>query len=342
VPSVKPQINVSIIVAVRNEERNISTLLECLHHQDYPKDLYEIIIVDDHSTDSTWSILQSTDCTGMSSRFIQLAAADSTKKTAIAEGIRIAAGELILTTDADCILPSSWIRIIASFYASTGANFIACPVVMNAGKSFVGIFQSLDFLVLQGITGASVYKRFHTMCNGANLAYPKKAFEEVNGFEGIGSIPSGDDMLVMHKIYKRYPHKIFYLKNAGAMVVTGTEPSWKDFLNQRIRWASKALYYKDKRIFFVLLLAYLFNLCFIVLAAACFWNIHWLGFLAILFISKILIEFPFVNAVAIFFKQQGLMKFFPFLQPLHILYIVLSGWLGSFGSYKWKSRIIKN
>ncbi len=109
---------------------------------------------------------------------------------------------------------------ITSFYQSTGAKFIAAPVKMMGDKTLLGVFQTLDFLTLQGITGASVYKRFHTMCNGANLAYPKETFIEVNGFEGIDNIPSGDDMLLMHKIFLRYPDKIFYLKNTTAIVTT--------------------------------------------------------------------------------------------------------------------------
>ena len=71
----------------------------------------------------------------------------------------------------------------------------------------------MDFMVLQGITGAVVYKNNLSMCNGANLAYEKKAFYEVNGFAGIDHIASGDDMLLMHKIWKKYPDRVHYLKS---------------------------------------------------------------------------------------------------------------------------------
>jgi cellulose synthase/poly-beta-1,6-N-acetylglucosamine synthase-like glycosyltransferase len=180
------------------------------------------------------------------------------------------------------------------------------------------------------------------MCNGANLAYTKAAFAEVNGFQGIDEIPSGDDMLLMYKIFTRYPDKVLYMKDASAIVTTQPESSWKNFLHQRIRWASKAVHYKDKRIIYVLALTYLVNVCYIVLAIAAVINVYWLSFLLLLILAKVLIEFPFVNAAAIFFGQQKLMKYFPFLQPLHIVYIVVSGWLGRFGSYEWKSRTIKN
>jgi hypothetical protein len=149
-------------------------------------------------------------------------------------------------------------------------------------------------------------------------------------------------MLLMHKIYTRYPDKVYYLKCKEAIVKTRPESSWKNFFNQRIRWASKAVHYKDKRIFYVLLLTYFVNIGFFILAIASVVSSYWFSFFVLLLFAKILIEFPFVNSVAIFFGQQRLMKYFPFLQPAHILYTIIAGWLGRFGSYQWKSRTIKN
>ena len=114
---------------------------------------------------------------------------------------------------------------IASCYKKYNAAFIAAPVAFHKEKSFLDIFQSLDFMTLQGITGASVYKGFHIMCNGANLAYEKSIFYEVNGFSGIDDIASGDDMLLMHKIKNLYPERVVYLKSESAIVKTNTMPS---------------------------------------------------------------------------------------------------------------------
>ncbi len=99
------------------------------------------------------------------------------KKKAIKAGIDQAKGQLIITTDADCLFDPTWLHTIASYYQQTGAKFIAAPVVIEGKDNLLNIFQSLDFLTLQGITGASVFKRAHSMCNGANLAYEKSAFE---------------------------------------------------------------------------------------------------------------------------------------------------------------------
>jgi len=193
------------------------------------------------------------------------------------------------------------------------------------------------------------------MCNGANLAYTKKAFEEVGGFTGIDNIASGDDMLLMHKIYKRYPDKVMFLRSKEVIVQTTPVNSIKDFFNQRIRWASKASKYDDKRIFAVLLIVYLFNLALIVLPVfALFKNeildirLYPFSFLISVFelwlfliIIKTVIELFFLYPVAKFFGKQGMLWAFPLMQPFHILYTVIAGWLGRFGSYSWKERNVK-
>ena len=346
-PEKQASVFISVIIAARNEEKNIQHLLQSLHDQQYPKELYEVIIIDDYSTDGTWALLQELRFEQLQLKPLQLkeyvdntSSIASYKKKAIETGINAAAGKLIVTTDADCRFTPLWLQTIATFYEANDAKFIAAPVTYYNQSSLLSVFQTLDFLTLQGITAASVYKRFHSMCNGANLAYERSAFYEVDGFNNIDAIASGDDMLLMHKIFKLYPDKVFYLKNRWAIVTTEPAASWKQFFHQRIRWASKADRYDDKRIFWVLLLVYLLNVCFLAGAVASFWHNTWLMLVLLLLLAKVLIEFPFVNSVAIFFGQQRLMKYFPFLQPLHIGYTIVAGWLGKFGHYEWKGRRI--
>jgi cellulose synthase/poly-beta-1,6-N-acetylglucosamine synthase-like glycosyltransferase len=355
---------ISVLVPARNEAANIAACVEALARQSYPKDLYQVIVIDDHSTDGTWDILQglnypdlsklwlrltdegaaATTATGVAAAVAQVLAAGPVrayKKFAIETGIRMASGELIVTTDADCLFDPDWLSTLAAFYEEKGAKFIAAPVRIGAGRrSFLTIFQTLDFLTLQGITGAAVYKKIHSMCNGANLAYEKKAFYEVEGFKGIDAIPSGDDMLLMHKIYLKYPEKVFFLKSPRAIVSTRPETRWKGFVNQRVRWASKADRYDDKRIFWVLLLVYLVNALFVALLFAACWNRWWGWLLLVGLMAKTIVEYPFVRMVAAFFGQQRLMVYFPVMQPFHIVYTVVVGWMGKFGSYHWKDRKI--
>lgn len=360
------RVRISVLVPARNEEKNIGACLGSLSRQSYPRDRYEVIVIDDHSTDGTAALV-----TSFPASCIRLAEQEGAqtvkahKKFAIETGIRAATGELIVTTDADCIFHPEWLSTLAAFYTEKGAKFIAAPVRIGgsdavagepglsgipglssvpsgrkAGRSLLSIFQTLDFISLQGITGAAVYKNFHSMCNGANLAYEKKAFYEVGGFRDIDALPSGDDLLLMHKIYKAYPEQVFFLKSRQAIVSTRPETGWKSFVNQRVRWASKAASYDDRRIFWVLLLVYIVNAVFAALLVAAFWNSWWGWVLLILLLVKTAVEYPFVRSVARFFGQQQLLVYFPALQPFHIAYTLVIGWLGQFGHYRWKDRKI--
>ena len=196
-------------------------------------------------------------------------------------------------------------------------------------------------MVLQGITGATVHKKTHPMSNGANFAYERSVFNKVNGFSGIDSIASGDDMLLMNKIMKHYPDQVYYLKSKQAIVTTQPQESWSDFLNQRKRWASKAFYYKNSKLLSALLLVYLFNFSFLVLLAAGFAESRFWVYLVCMWVGKTIIEFPFVLSVASFFNKSSLMKYFFFFQPLHIIYTIIAGLLGQLGKYNWKGRKVK-
>ncbi len=350
---------ISIIIPARNEANNIKACLDAIVTQNYPADLFEILVVDDFSSDDTAAIVlqyasQRVKLISLKD-FINPDDVNAYKKKAIEIAIGQSSGELIVTTDADCMVPKNWLQTIDSFYQKTGASFMAMPVKYDAPKNFTEAFQSLDFMTLQGITGASVHKHLHSMCNGANLAYTKKAFEQVNGFTGIDSIASGDDMLLMHKIYLQNPQKVFFIKSQELIVQTAPMHTVKDFFNQRIRWASKADRYDDKRIFAVLLMVYFFNLLLVVVPLVSIFNNavvsfhlypfsitasvmeYWL----FLIISKTIIELLFLFPVARFFKQTSLLWLFPIMQPFHIVYTVIAGWLGKFGSYKWKGRKVK-
>lgn len=330
---------VSIIIPARNEEKNIERLLIALQQQAYPRELVQIIVIDDHSTDNTAGIVQ-----GFSRITLLQPPAEvinSYKKKAIETGIAAATGELIICTDADCWCGPNWLPSLVSLYEEKKAVFIAAPVAIECNTSLVQVFQAYDFAVLQGITGAAVYRNIHSMCNGANLAYRRDAFYEVNGFNGIDNIASGDDMLLMHKIWKRYPQHVKYIKSKEAIMYTQPVQTWREFFRQRIRWASKTVHYDDRRIFFVLWIVYLFNLSFPVLLIAGLWNYHYWLYALGLWIAKTIIEFPFVRSVSAFFEKQYLMKYFFFLQPLHIFYTILSGFFGQFGKYEWKGRKVR-
>ncbi|MBA2761171.1 MAG: glycosyltransferase [Segetibacter sp.] len=340
-------IRFSVIIPARNEEEIIATCLHSVLKQNYSAELFEVIVIDDHSTDKTAAIVQSLQKQYPNLRLIQLEKLlqgrllNSYKKKAIEYAIEQSAGDWIVTTDADCKVPLNWLNSFNAFIHTRNSVLVAAPVKFTNVGSFVSVFQCLDFMTLQGITAASVHHNFHSMCNGANLAYNKRTFDEVGGFAGIDNIASGDDMLLMHKIFKKYPAHVNFILSGEAVVETLPMPTWKAFFNQRIRWASKADKYDDKRILWVLVFVYLFNLSFIVVPVLSIWYspvlLIWLAMLG----AKTLIELRFIYPVALFFKQRQLLWWFPLMQPFHILYTIIAGWLGKFGKYTWKGRTVK-
>jgi cellulose synthase/poly-beta-1,6-N-acetylglucosamine synthase-like glycosyltransferase len=332
--------NVTVIIPARNEEKNIGPCLDAILNQDYPGSYTEIIVADDQSNDNTSSVVQSKGVRLISMNNLPEGTV-AFKKAALTAAIAASSGETIITTDADCIAPPDWLSTLIAVKQSTGAVLVAAPVRMRYGRSFLSKFQSLDFAILQGITAASLSGGFHSMGNGANLAYTKDAFNSVGGFTGVDDIASGDDMLLMHKISVKYPAKTAYAFSPDAIVETNPEPDWKSFFRQRIRWASKARKYEDKRIFRVLLMVYLLNLFMLVLMCMSFFSITHFGLFLLMLLYKTGVEWGFVKQVLKFFELQKLMRWFPVAQPFHITYTVISGLFGQSGSYQWKGRQVK-
>ena len=245
-------VSVSVIIPARNEAARISKCLDALSKQSYPGALTEIIIVNDFSSDETVARVKEHSSKPI---ILDLSAyisetLNSYKKKAIETGIRHSTGELIICTDADCFMGPDWIRILVTAYQNNNLQFIAAPVKIVSNGSALAIFQILDFISLQGITGAAVSKNLYPMSNGANLAYTRKAYDAVGGFSGIDQIASGDDMLLMKKIQAAFPGQTGYIKDPLAIVCTGPSENIKTFLSQRIRWASKIAHYKHPGNFF--------------------------------------------------------------------------------------------
>ena len=336
----------SIIIAARNEETHIGPCLESLLAQDFPPSQMEIIVVDDFSEDETAQIVSKIAEQHKNVRLLRLLDFTNNenlvayKKRAIEIAIEQANHPWIVTTDADCSFTNNWLASYDAYIQEHNCVMIAAPVSYKNTGSFLSVFQVLDFISLQGITAAAVGSGSHTICNGANLCYSKKAFESVGKFSGIDHLPSGDDMLLMHKMKESFEGKIGYLYAQDAVVTTAPSATLDLFIQQRIRWASKASGYQDKIIFWILLLVYLVNFSLLVYLPVNLietGNINnWLVFIG----CKTLVEVPFMYAAAKFFKQQKLLWWFLLMQPFHILYTVVAGWFGTFGSYKWKGRTV--
>lgn len=361
--------SVTVIVPARNEAANIGNLLHDLDLQVYPKDLFEVIIIDDFSEDNTYQLCSDYAAKHQNIKVYKLqelipngTVTEAYKKKAIEAAVQLANGRLIITTDADCRLQQHWIHSIVSFYEKEKCVLIAAPVGYYQEKTRFQHFQALDFCGMQAITAAMINMEIYNMANGANLAYEKQAFLDVNGYQHIDQKASGDDMFLIYKIAKRFPDKVKFLKNKAAIVLTKPMHTLQDFLQQRFRWTSKSASYQDKRVTLILGLIYLFVLSIWINAlyfiGKSFYSILFpdrtlialLNFLpAFLFllmtifqlICKFIIDHSFLKTAASFFNREDLMDSFFISELHHCWYIPLVGTLGNILPYKWKGRKLK-
>lgn len=346
-----PKTKISILIPARNEAENIETCIQSIYNQNYPKSLFEIIILDDFSEDKTPEIvLHLINNKGFSNlKLIQLVDyvnpndIQSFKKKAIEIGIQQATGELIISTDADCVAQVNWLQLMSSLYEIKQPKFIAAPVNFHQEKNDFERFQSLDFIGMMGITGAGIQTQIMRMCNGANLAYPKTIFDQVGGFEGIDNKASGDDMMLLHKIAKRYPNDIYYLKNSTATIFTTAKPTIKSFLSQRVRWSTKSSGYDERQVTFILAAVWLFCLSIplnILLSIFFGWYFLCLAFLQLLL--KNIVDYQLLSTTTTYFNRADLMKSFLKSSFYHLAYIIVVGFLGGIlKEYEWKGRKVK-
>jgi len=339
---------VSVLIAARNEEQNIAATLQSVTNQNFPSELLEIIVIDDHSKDNTAAIVKAFPATNIKlislEQHIEANSTQSFKKKAIEVAIAQATGDLIVTTDADCLAEPNWLRYLVSYYEIHQPKIIAAPVVFEDEHTLFQQFQSLDFIGMMGVTGAGIHKRFLHMCNGANLAYPKAVFNEVNGFEGIDHLASGDDMLLMHKIVKKYPDDIAYIKQAGAAVRTTPKRSVRSFLNQRLRWATKTTSYQETQVTVVWGLVWLFSISIVLTGLLSVFYSPLLGLFLLQLAAKVIADYVFLRHIARFFGRHDLMRIWVFGAAvfLEIWYVVTVGVLGSVkAKYEWKGRTVE-
>ncbi len=338
----QPATQFTVIIPARNEAANIKACVDSILNQDYPTDAFEIIVIDDFSEDDTAFIVNALSQQYSQVRLIQLAdhckdgETLAYKKKAIEIAVAEAKGDWILTTDADCIVPKKWLLLYNAYIQEHQPCFVAAPVMFIKTAGILNQFQVLDFLALQGITAAAVGAGKHSMSNGANLGFEKTAFIAVGGYQGVDHIASGDDMFLMHKMKQTLHKPVGYLFHPDAIVLTAAMDTWKSFIMQRIRWASKARYYDDRSITMVLTLVYFFNLSFVLLAFMGSWST-----LLIALAFKTFFELFFLDPVAKFFRLQPELKYFVFYQPIHIVYNIAAGLFGQLKTYSWKGRKVK-
>lgn len=330
----------SVVIPFRNEAENLPKLLRSLHQLHYPKELFEIILVNDDSSDDSVEIIrQLLDASGIYFNIINNErTSPSPKKDAITTAVKIAKYDWIVTTDADCELPEHWLHCFDHFIAKYNSDFVVGPVAYKSDLNFFNAFQMLDFLSLQGTTIGAFGLRQPFLCNGANLAYKKSVFMYVNGFQGNETIASGDDVFLLQKVQKLKAYKIDYLKCKDVIVQTNPVETLNELISQRIRWASKASAYKSWFSIATSVIVLAFNIGLIVTIVLAIFGIISVLLVILIWTTKIVLDSLFLYKTAKFFQQTVVLKYVAFsaiVYPFFSVYVALSSFLKG---YKWKNR----
>jgi cellulose synthase/poly-beta-1,6-N-acetylglucosamine synthase-like glycosyltransferase len=330
-------IPVSVILPVRNESRNLPNIINAIKQQHYPSHLIEIIIVDDHSTDGSFEIAKH--LISKPGIVSCLPIHKTGKKAALWQGLSSATGELLLLTDADCIPGSEWVITLANYYITKKPALILAPVIGHTTKNIFKTWQQLEIFSLLGSTAGSAAIGHPIMSNGANLSFGRIYLEELKPVYS-SDIASGDDMFVLEYMKIKYPGSVHFIKSHKATITTSLATNFKQFLNQRRRWAAKARFYSDPDIIIAALIVLLLNLTCVIFLVYGFISNRYFYFIVLLGM-KTTIDWALLTAVAVFYKEKKTLYWVPVVQGFYFFYVSFT-FLGSFtGNFKWKSRKLK-
>lgn len=325
-------VKVSIVIAARNEEANLKTCLQSILTQNYKQEYFEVIVVNDHSIDNTERVVK-----GFNNSQIKLLnlTGKEGKKAALAYGVSNAQHEIILTTDADCIVPSSWIEQCVNNYDEENTMLIG-PLEFVKQRSFLYFFQQLDMFAMHGIGfGFSFFKQ-PILNNAANLSFKKDVFTALNGYDNKKT-PSGDDVFLLEK-FKKNKLSIKGVLNYDFIVKTNAQNTFKEFINQRIRWSSKSKFYSDKLLVFLSITVLLENILQLFIYCQVMLIEKYRMIYIILLLSKWLIDFILLFLVSTFYKKRSVLLYFIPVQLIYPIYILGISLVSNLMSYEWKGR----
>ncbi|KUG07272.1 glycosyltransferase [Solirubrum puertoriconensis] len=334
---------VSVLIAARNEAANLPLLLTDLGQQTWLQQggRFEVIVVDDHSTDNTAAVVQAAAANSpYVLRLLRLAeqpGQPAGKKAAIVAAIAQARTRWVLCTDADCRVPAGWLAAYTQAFGNPQLQFVSGPVLLT-GKGLLAGLQGLELAALVGTGAASIGAGSATMCNGANLAYQRAAFYEVGGFGGNAHVPSGDDEFLLHKMAEAYPQGIRFLKHPEATAHTAAQPTLGALLQQRVRWASKWQHYRSAASRWLAVLVLAANVCLWALVGLLLWHASVWPWVLAGWGLKLGADVAFLNPVLRFFERRKWLMLVPLLQLVYSPYVLAVGLLGLRGGYRWKGR----
>jgi len=341
----RPQVNyrkyrVSVVVTARNEAKNLPRLMSCLLSQDYPRELYEIVLGDDDSDDDTETIMRKYIDAGHNVKYIKVTGRDhviSPKKNTMSKAIDATEGEIILTTDADCIVPTTWISSMISCFTdevSMVAGYSRTLLPSWSKASILHKYEHLDFALTYMVLCGGYTLGKSWACIGQNLAYRKSAFYDVGGFTQIQNLISGDDVNLM-QLMRRKGHKIIFNFSPKSFVHTHPVKSWKQLVNQRSRWASNMRYQ----------LTFNPEFFFILFSMAClYWGSIIMMFVSLklglaIFCFRILLEHFMISYSRRYFGVTAKMLwFYPVWLIIQTFFLVFTMVLGQLGIFVWHGK----
>jgi poly-beta-1,6-N-acetyl-D-glucosamine synthase len=332
---------ISVIIPIRNEQENIVNLLNGIDRQNYPSEKFEVIMVNDHSEDNTQDVVEKWRAQNSRAnfRFINLTTPVTGKKAAITEGVKSAVGDIIVTTDADAAVGTGWLIATAALFQPS-VKMVCGAVRILPGKSFFGEGQAMEFASLIGTGAATLALGIPTMCNGANLAFRKSAFEEVGGYAGNAHIPSGDDEFLLRKIIQRYPKGVDFNRNTESVVSVEALTSLQEFFMQRVRWAGKWRAHGARASAFLAVFIFLFYVFVLSVLPLTVLGVLSVGDAGLLLGGKLIIEGVFLFEVSKFLSVRFNGLSFLTLQFVYPLYVVFFALAASFLTVSWKGRKI--
>ena len=339
---------ISVIVACRNEEKNISNLIEDVKSQCFDENRFEMIVVNDHSEDGTLKILNYESEKWNNLRIINLDNKVFGKKNAIKEAAKIAKGEIIICTDADCRVGENWIQTMSDYFTNTNCKFVSASIFYKEQNSLFSKYQMLEILSLVSTSGAAINRKKATICNGANLAFRKKEYLEIpdDEFNNFRT----DDVSLLHYFKKNFTNSISFSKQKEAIVSTSESPTFLSYLSQKLRWISNSKSLKDRDTILVSLLVYCMNFLMIltIFLFLYFFPKNSYGdyseivvifsFLLLIYLTKFISDYLFLKSVLSFFDKRNLLIYlFPFTL-INAVFTVVIVPLSFIIPIKWKGR----
>lgn len=251
----------SVVISARNECKTIEDCIYSIVEQNYPKQNFEVIIVDDQSNDETAKLAMKLLTKYCIDHKIVINTTHLGKKKSLIKAIDIAKYNYIISRDADTITATkNWLNSISTFIKQTKKEFIICPVSIKHQNGILSALQETEALVLSVFTIATTHFKIPFLCSGANLVFSKQLFEVTNKYTSHLSIESGDDVFFLQEVKKIASEKIGYLKNTDALVYTFPETSFKKLLIQKIRWSGKVFKLKSFANWFIAFVIALSNI----------------------------------------------------------------------------------